>query len=217
MEKLESKTSLTPKKELKTTNEIARNHYKQSIGNISDEILMRRYIPVDIYMDTDDLEALESVNEAVKEILNSMDVDICTLPEIFKGSIIEKFWAVTKSITSNIDLIKKGVEAIKSFKLNRKDPLKKHSISTKNPKLKLPELLNQLEDIPNISIRIGNLLITKSTSRDIPLIQAKNLSKEEVIILDNNPSILRNPKTIHNKLNTIKKNIMLNKNFAMNL
>lgn len=197
--------------------EKARVSYLESMDKKLDDVLMKRYVPVDIYLDTDDLNALETVNKAVKEVLDSFDMKIGTEPEIFKGSIIEKFWAVTKSVASNIDVIKKITDLIGAFKKSSTEIQTDKFFSKKNPAINLSETLKYLKDVPNISVRVGSLLITKSTSRDIPLIQIKNLTRDEVILIDRNPGILKNPGTIHKRLNTLKQEKFINSRMAINL
>lgn len=197
--------------------EKARKSYLKAMDKKLDDVLMKRYVPVDIYLDTDDISALETVNKAVKEVLDSVDMEISSEPEIFKGSIIEKFWAVTKSVASNIDVIKKVTDLIGSFKKSSAEIQTDRFFSKKNPAINLSETLKYLKDVPNISIRVGSLLITKSTSRDIPLIQVKNLTRDEVILIDRNPGILKNPSTVHKRLNTLKQENFINSRMAINL
>jgi len=197
--------------------EKARESYLESMDKKLDEVLMKRYVPVDIYLDTDDLSALETINESVKKVLDSMDMEVYSEPEIFKGSIIEKFWAATKSVASNIDVIKKIAGLITIFKKGNPEIQKDRIFSKKEPIIHLSDTLKYLKDVPNISVRVGSLLITKSTTRDIPLIQIKNLTKDEVLIIDNNPGILRNPKTTHQRLNTLKQERFMNSRVAFNM
>ena len=197
--------------------EKARESYLESMDKKLDEVLMKRYVPVNIYLDTDDLSALETINESVKKVLDTMDMETYSEPEIFKGSIIEKFWAATKTIASNIDVIKKLAGLIAIFRKGGPEAQNDRIFSKKEPIIHLSDTLKYLKDVPNISVRIGSLLITKSTTRYIPLIQIKNLTRDEVIILDNNPGILRNPKTTHQRLNTLKQERFMNSRLAMNI
>ncbi|MCK5223103.1 MAG: hypothetical protein KAR14_16065, partial [Candidatus Aminicenantes bacterium] len=184
--------------------ETARESYLESMDKKLDDVLMERYVPVDIYLDTDDLSALETINESVKKVLDSLEMETFSEPEIFKGSIIEKFWAVTKSVASNVDVIKKISGLISIFQKSSAELNTDRLFSKKEPVIHLSETLKYLKDVPNISVRVGSLLITKSTTRDIPLIQIKNLTRDEVILIDRNPGILKNPRTIHTRLNTLK-------------
>ncbi len=197
--------------------EIARTNYLESMDKKFDDVLMERYVPVDIYLDTDDLSVMETVNKSVKKILEASDLEIFSEPEIFKGSIIEKFWVVTKSITSNIDVIKKVSEMISSFGKSKSKSTGNKFYSKNEPAIELSEIMKNLKNVPNISVRIGSLLITKSTTRDIPIIQAKKLTREEIILIDRNPGILKNPRTLHARLHTLKQENFLNSKMAMSL
>ena len=197
--------------------ESARQSYLETMDKKLDDVLMKRYVPVEIYLDTDDLSALETINESVKKVLNSIDMEVFSEPEIFKGSIIEKFWAATKSVASNVDIIKKIAGLISIFHKSSTEINTDKLFSKKEPAIHLSETLKYLKDVPNISVRVGSLLITKSTTRDIPLIQIKNLTRDEVILIDRNPGILKNPRTIHTKLNTLKQEKFLNSRMAINL
>ena len=197
--------------------ETARESYLESMDKKLDDVLMKRYVPVDIYLDTDDLSALETINESVKKVLDSLEMESFSEPEIFKGSIIEKFWAATKSVASNVDVIKKITGLISIFQKSSYEINTDRLFSKKEPAIHLSETLKYLKDVPNISVRVGSLLITKSTTRDIPLIQIKNLTRDEVILIDRNPGILKNPRNIHTKLNTLKQEKFINSRMAINL
>lgn len=201
----------------KIKKEIARESYLGAMDKSLDQIPMKRYVPVDIYLDTNDLSALETINESVKKVLDSLEMEAFSEPEIFKGSIIEKFWAVTKSVASNVDVIKKIGGLITIFQKSSYEINTDRLFSKKEPVIHLSETLKYLKDVPNISVRVGSLLITKSTSRDIPLIQIKNLTRDEVILIDRNPGIMKNPRTIHTKLNTLKQEKFINSRMAVNL
>jgi len=194
-----------------------RKKYLEAKSDKLDNVKMKRYLPVDIYLDTDDPKALETVNEAVRKLLESMDLEVCSTPEVFKGSIIEKFWVATKSIAANIDVIRKVADIIASFRKGHGQIKTDRLFYKKKPAIDVSETLKYLKNVPNISIRIGTLLITKSTSRDIPLIQMKNLTRQEVTLLDSHPKILRNPKNILQKLNALKQEKQMGSRMAMGL
>jgi len=194
--------------------EIASRDFRSSLDGKDEYIEKKHYFPVDIYLDTDDPRVLERVNKSVKEFLKSIDVEMFTKAEIFKGSIIEKFWVGTKSIISHLDLIKKIYTAVRGMvtKKNTTDSIPKKSMDYSAKKL--AETIKMLKGVPNISIRIGSILLTKATIKDIPVIQVKNLSKEEQLLIERNPNLLRSPKLIHNKLNKLKMdNIIKRSNF----
>jgi len=190
--------------------ESARASYLESMDKKLDEVLMKRYVPVDIYLDSDDLSALETINESVRAVLESLDMEEYSSPEIFKGSVIEKFWAVTRSVVTNIEVVKKIAGLVTAIGKSGPEIKSDKLFSKKEPAVHLSDTLKYLRDIPNISVRVGSLLITKSTSRDIPLVQIKNLTREEVILIDTNPGILKNPGTIHKRLDTLKQQKFLN-------
>ena len=195
----------------------ARESYLKSIDRKFDDVLMKRYVPVDIYLDTDDLSALETINESVNKVLEAMEMEVYSKPEIFKGSIIEKFWAATKSVATNIDVIQKIAGMISAFRKGGSEYTTDRIFSKKEPVIHLADTLKYLKEVPNISVRLGSLLITKSTTRDIPLIQIKNLTREEMLIIDNNPGILKNPKTTHMRLSTIKQEKFINSRNVINM
>ncbi len=184
--------------------EIASRDFRSSLDGKDEYIEKKQYFPVDIYLDTDDPKVLERVNRSVKKFLESIDVEMFTKAEIFKGSIIEKFWVGTKSVVSHFDLIKKLYAAVKGMVniKNSKDSIQKNSMDYSAKKL--AETIKMLKGVPNISIRMGSILLTKATVKDIPVIQVKNLSREEQLLIERNPNLLRSPKLIHNKLNKLK-------------
>lgn len=197
--------------------EIAKAGYFSSFNRDINEIPMKRYIPVDIYLDTDDKTNLAKVDKSVKELLESLDLDVSTDPEIFKGSIIQKFWAVTKGISTHMDIIMKISKSLLSLRLNKVNNAKVTKTDISEASNKLSDTLKLLKNVPNISVRIGSLLMTKSTVKEIPVIQVKNLTRDEVILIDRNPGILKNPKTIHKRLNTLKQEKFMSSRIAMNL
>ncbi len=197
--------------------EIAKAGYFSSFNRDLNEIPMKRYIPVDIYLDTDDKKNLAKVDKAVKELLESLDLEASTDPEIFKGSIIKKFWAVTKGISTHMDIIMKISKSLLSLRLNKVNNAKVTKTDISEASKNLSDTLKLLKNVPNISVRIGSLLMTKSTIKEIPVIQVKNLTIEETLIIDKKPSILNNPKTLYKKLDNLKKENMLGKKFVINL
>ena len=197
--------------------EIAKAGYYSSFNRDLTEFPMKRYLPVDIYLDTDDKTNLTKVNNAVKELLESLDLESCTDPEIFKGSIIEKFWAVTKSISTHMDLIMKISKSLLSLRLKKTNNIEVSKTDISEASKKLSDTLKLLKNVPNISVRIGSLLMTKSTQKEIPVIHVKNLTRDEVILIDSNPGILKNPKTIHNRLNKLKQEKFMNSRIAMSI
>lgn len=188
----------------KVKKEIAERDFRDSLNGADEIIEKKQYFPVDIYLDTDDTKMLERVNNSVKDFLRSIDAEIFTKAEIFKGSIIEKFWVGTKSVISHIDLLKKLFEAVKGMLPKKEVEFKKISNNVEYSSAKLANTVKMLKDVPNISIRIGSMLLTKATIKNIPVIQVKNLSKEEMILLERNPNLLRSPKLIHNRLKKLK-------------
>ena len=99
----------------KVKKEIAERDFRDSLNGADEIIEKKHYLPVDIYLDTNDPAVLEKVNESVKEFLGSIDVEIFTKAEVFKGSIIEKFWVGTKSVVSHMELVKKFYSAVKEM------------------------------------------------------------------------------------------------------
>ncbi|MEN8154072.1 MAG: hypothetical protein ABFR75_08600 [Acidobacteriota bacterium] len=197
--------------------EMAKAGYYSSFNNKLDEIPMKRYIPVDLYLDTDDKSALKKLNKVIKEFLEELDLEISTDPEIFKGSIIQKFWAVTKSISTHMDLVMKIAKSLLSLRAKRTNNMEVTRTDISDASSKLSDTLKLLKNVPNISVRIGSLLMTKSTFKDIPVIQVKNLTKEETIIIDKKPSILNNPRTLYKNLDRKKIENEIRKKMVINL
>lgn len=55
------------------------------------------------------------------------------------------------------------------------------------------KIIDSVKDIQNAAIKIGSILIVKTTVSNVPNIVVKNLSIKEMIGLERKPSLLRSP------------------------
>ena len=70
---------------------------------------------------------------------------------------------------------------------------KQQSEIDKNQAEAVSKIIDSVKDIQNAAIKIGSILIVKTTVSNIPNIAVKNLSLKEMIELENKPSLLRSP------------------------
>jgi len=64
----------------------------------------------------------------------------------------------------------------------------------------IAKLINCLDKVPNAAIQAGSVLVVKLTTPKGPVIQARTLSQEEMVELENNQLLLQDPAKVLGKL-----------------
>ena len=64
----------------------------------------------------------------------------------------------------------------------------------------MAKLIRAVEKVPNVALQVGTLLVVKITADGVPCIQGKTLSQQEMLHLENNQFLLKNPDEVLKKL-----------------
>lgn len=172
-----------------------------------------QYLPIDIYLDTNDSQDIFSVYESIKQFNEVIGFENSFDFKAISGSWYKRFIARSKQLITDDEVISRLKEAEYGFEVN--GILKQQSEIDKNQSEALLNILNSVERIPNAAIRIGSLIIVKITDKVTgdANVQVRSLSILEMHTLNKNPELLQNPRKI---LSTLAKEISKNKEISNN-
>ncbi len=176
--------------------------YKRStsltISDVSKELLSKNEFTIglldksiEIYLDTNDLSKIEKTGQAVGGYLSKSNLLIKKKLPVQKGSLFQKMFGKAKDILSSEEFKEKIDQAEHGLKLSTIS--KQQSEIDMNQAEAVSKILNSISDIENAAIKIGSLLIVKTTASGNPNIAVKNLSIKEMMLLEDEPSLLKNP------------------------
>ncbi len=161
-----------------------------------------------IYLDTESDEIAEKTFSAAKHLLQENGFEVSKETEVVKGSRIKKIWfKITSPFRSKeaIELFEKTKKAIELAKLE-----KLQSEVNKNNFEAAAAFLNSVKEVPNVATVMGSLVIVKATVNSTPQLLIRNLTIEQTIQLEKNPSLMNNPLQLLNILNNNPGNNLLN-------
>lgn len=147
--------------------------------------------PIEIYLDTNDLSKIEKTSQVVEAYLSNNNLSIKKKLPVVKGSLFQKMFARAKDILTSEELKERLDQAEHGLKLNT--ITKQQSEIDLNQAEAVSKILNSISEVENAAIKIGSLLIVKTTISGNPNIAVKNLSLKEMLVLENEPSLLKSP------------------------
>jgi len=155
-----------------------------------------QFIPIDIYLDTNDPQEIFSVYESVKQFSSSIGFQFSFDFKAVSGSWYKKLVAKSKQLMTDDQVVSRLKEA--EYGLEANMILKQQSEIDKNQSEALLNILKSVENIPNAAIRIGSLIVVKITDKSTSdaSVQVRSLSILEMHTLNKNPELLQNPKEI---------------------
>jgi transcriptional regulator with XRE-family HTH domain len=137
-------------------------------------------VPVEVYLDTDDVELAATVFQQVDEVSDLLGFDGPLDPRVYRGSIWRRAWAVARSGDDGGGAACGHRDA---------DSLRAMEATTR--------LLKTLEAVPRASIFLpGGMLIVKYPDADGPVLHVRRLSSAETEVLLGRPEILRHPEQV---------------------
>jgi hypothetical protein len=179
---------------LKDVNNQLKSTFYDSIltSNIDEKI---QFIPVDIYLDTNNSNEIFKVYTSIIDFLRSIDFEIAFEFDAIKGSWIKKIIAKSQKVMTSDELVDRLKEAEYGIEVNA--ILKQQSEIDKNQSEALLNILKSVENVPNAAIRIGSLLVVKITPNDGEVnVQVRSLSIKELHLLNKKPQLLHKPQEI---------------------
>jgi hypothetical protein len=171
----------------------------QALGLPTEEVRSTRFVPVRAYIDETPEGAIESLTEAVTEVLAAYGFHVADeFPEI-KGSWFKKWFAKTKDALSQPEVIERLEKIERAVEIKHLD--KPQAEVDDKQASAIAKLIKCLEKVPNAAVQAGSVLVVKLTTSNGPVIQARTLTQEEMIALENNQLLLQNPAEVLGKLN----------------
>lgn len=162
--------------------------------------------PVEIYLDTNNSEQIKNTYQSVLDFLKTKKLNVETELPDEKGSWFKRLFAKTQDLTTSEEFKEKIGEAEYGLKLHT--ITKQQSEIDKNQAEAVSKIIDSVKDIQNAAIKIGSILIVKTTVSHIPNIAVKNLSLKEMIELENKPSLLRSPIDLLEKLTALSRDLL---------
>lgn len=195
IEKIENRLKKLEKENRSIRNEL--NNTKKtifSIVNNSTSDAKIQYMPIDIYIDTNDPKKILDVYDSVIKLIKYIDFEKELELEPIKGSWYKKILAKSKEFVTEKEVNDrlKEVEYALEVKI-----LKDQSEIDKNQSEALLNILKSVENIPKAAIKIGSLLVVKITSElGEVTVQVRSLSILELHLLNKRPDLLLKPTEI---------------------
>lgn len=180
-----------------------------TIVNDSNEVTKIQFIPVDIYIDTNNSNEIFEVYSSVIDLLENIGFKKDIELDPIKGSWYKKLIAKSKEILTEEEVQNKLKEVEYALEVKI---LKDQSEVDKNQSEALSNILKSVENIPNAAIKIGSLLVVKITSETgEATVQVRSLTILELHLLNKRPDLLLKPNEILGALATmIEENDRLN-------
>jgi len=170
----------------------------QALGLPTDEVRLTRYLPIRAYIDETPTGAIGAVSSAVAEVLKAFGFTVADeFPEI-RGSWFKKWFAKSKDVVSQPEVRDRLEEIERAVKLRgierpqaEVDDIQASAIA---------KLIGVLDNVPNAAIQAGSVLVVKLTTPSGPVIQARTLTQEKMVALENNQLLLQDPANVLGRL-----------------
>ncbi len=170
----------------------------QALGLPTNRVRSTRYIPVRAYIDDTPEGAINAISEAISDVLKAFGFTVADeFPEI-KGSWFKKWFAKSKDVLSQPEVMER-LEKIERAVVLKAIDRPQADVDEKQASA-IAKLINSLDKVPNAAVQAGSVLVVKLTINNSPVIQARTLSQEEMIELENNQLLLQNPAEVLGKL-----------------
>ncbi len=166
----------------------------QAMGIPDDQVKSQRFVPVRAYIDETPDGAITAISNAIKEVLSAYGFEVADeFPEI-KGSWFKKWFVKSKDtlsrpeVTERLDKVERAID-LQVLNRPQADIDEKQSAAIAN-------LIKALDNVPNAAIQSGSVLVVKLTTPNGSVIQARTLSQDEMVQLENNQLLLQDPSKV---------------------
>lgn len=154
----------------------------------------KQFIPVDIFLDTNEHNLIFEVYSSVIDFLITIGFEKNIELDAIRGSWYKKFVAKSKKAMTDKEVTDRLKEMEYALEVKI---LKDQSEVDKNQSEALSNILKSVENISNAAIKIGSLLVVKITSESGEAsVQVRSLSILELHLLNKRPDLLLKPKEI---------------------
>jgi hypothetical protein len=170
----------------------------QALGLKSDLVQSTRFVPVRAYVDETPDEAINTISAAISEVLIAYGFSVADeFPEI-RGSWFKKWFAKSKEMLSQPEVLERLEKIERAVELKAID--KPQAEVDEKQASAIAKLIKCLETVPNAAVQAGSVLVVKLTTATGPIIQARTLSQEEMVELENNQLLLQDPAQVLGRL-----------------
>lgn len=170
----------------------------QALGLPSELVQSTRFVPVRAYIDETPDGAINAISNAISEVLIAYGFTVADeFPEI-KGSWFKKWFAKSKEVLSQPEVIERLEKIERAVELKAID--KPQADVDEKQAGAIAKLIKSLEKVPNAAVQAGSVLVVKLTTPKGAVIQARTLSQEEMVELENNQLLLQDPSDVLCKL-----------------
>lgn len=154
-----------------------------------------------IFLDTNDKKQIEKVRESITSLMVMIGFNGVNIVESKFGSWFGRIRYRSKYFLTKPE-VKKKLDEIE-FGLKTHLIEKQQSEIDKTLSEAVSNVLNSIKEIPNAAIKLSNILIIKTTIEDVPQIVIIKLTIEEMILIEKNPNLLKNPEFILDEINSM--------------
>jgi len=170
----------------------------QALGLPSEEVRLTRYVPVRAYIDKTPEGAIAAISTAVADVLVAFGFSVADeFPEI-KGSWFKKWFAKSKDVLSQPE-VKERLEKIERAVELKGIDRPQAEVDEKQASA-IAKLVKALDKVPNAAVQAGSVLVVKLTTPKGPVIQARTLTQQEMVELENNQLLLQDPAEVLGRL-----------------
>lgn len=159
-----------------------------------------------IYLDTNDDLISEKYYENLIKVLEEQDFYLSRQNPAEKGSWLKNFWVKSKKVMTSKEVIDRLEKIERGIELKHID--KVQSEVDLNTSQAISNLLQSTQNIPNFSTLVGSLLFAKATFNGESIIFAQTLTQDQLKIVKDNPSLLKKPFDLINKMEEVKSNVL---------
>jgi hypothetical protein len=194
---VEARTRVTELEEL-----LAKRFSLETIGIDPRVVPMQRFVPVRVWLATDDDEQAIRVSAAVDRINDTMGLESTYGFVSEHGSRFFRWWTRTKDALTSDEMTaryEKAERAIELAALGRAqaDVDQKQAAAA-------AQLIESLKLIPNAVCAVGSVLVVKVTEEHGPRVVVRTLTQKQMIAIERNDQITRDPQALLKRLHEIE-------------
>ena len=168
-----------------------------SLGIDTRDIPLRRFIPVRVYLSESD-EA-DSGTKALKAILDSLDLSVSDAFPAETGSFWQRLFAKTNEVVTQPEIAERFQKLERAIEIQGLH--QPQSQVDKNEAEAISVIISALDKVSSAAIQVGSIVIIKLPDPDgNSCIQARALSQQELMHLEKNPHLLKEPNKILDQL-----------------
>lgn len=167
----------------------------QSLGIDLDRVRIPRFLPVRVYVDRHDPEAVERLSKAVDDVLRAFGLEIADDFPPVQGSWYKKWISKFKKAATSEEANDIGRKVVRGAELVGLE--KPQADITKTQAEALGILMERAKDFDNTAIQCGTaLVVVTSDGSGRKNMVAATLTAAQVIALENNQQLLYSPATL---------------------